>query len=200
MPAPALAVVFLVTDIEGSTRLWEQQPALMRRALAAHDSIARQVLARHRGTLVKATGDGIHAAFDDALDALDAMLALQRALADPQATVGLPLALRCGLHRGADEARDHDYFGPDVNRAARIMAAAHGGQMLMSQVVEHGGGYRPAMAMMAGITFIGGLLMLLLLRLPFLDAVPTFGAAPGAVATGAPVHRPSTLLNEPHSP
>ena len=135
MPAPALAVVFLFTDIEGSTRLWEQQPALMRRALAAHDSIARQVLARHRGTLVKATGDGIHAAFDDALDALDAMLALQRALADPQATAGLPLALRCGLHRGADEARDHDYFGPDVNRAARIMAAAHGGQMLMSQVV-----------------------------------------------------------------
>ena len=135
MPVPALAVVFLFTDIEGSTRLWEQQPALMRRALAAHDAIARQVLARHRGTLVKATGDGIHAAFDDALDAVQAMLALQRALANPQATAGLPLALRCGLHRGADEARDQDYFGPDVNRAARIMAAAHGGQMLLSQVV-----------------------------------------------------------------
>ena len=130
-----LPVVFLFTDIEGSTRLWDEQPALMRQALAAHDLLARQAVEGHGGRLVKSTGDGIHAAFDEPLAAMLAMLALQQALADPAATAGLALAVRCGLHQGADEARDNDYFGSDVNRAARIMAAAHGGQMLLSQAV-----------------------------------------------------------------
>ena len=135
MPAAHAAVCFLFTDIEGSTRLWEQHTERMRAALACHDEIARRAVRAHRGRLVKTTGDGIHAVFDDALDALAATLQMLHTLADPQATAGLALALRCGLHTAAEEARDHDFYGPEVNRAARIMAAAHGGQMLLSQVV-----------------------------------------------------------------
>jgi predicted ATPase/class 3 adenylate cyclase len=128
-------VHFLFTDIEGSTRLWEQHPEAMREALACHDRLTRQAVQDHRGTLVKRTGDGLHAAFDDGLPALLAMLQMQRALADPAATAGVALALRCGLHRGASQARDNDFYGPEVNRAARIMSVAHGGQMLISQAV-----------------------------------------------------------------
>ena len=130
---PATAT-FLFTDIEGSTRLWERAPEAMRRALARHDAISRAAVQAHRGRLVKTTGDGIHAAFDDAVDALHATVELQRALAaeNPE---GLGLTVRCGLHRGPAEARDGDYFGPALNRAARLMAAAHGGQVLLSQAV-----------------------------------------------------------------
>ncbi len=129
------AVVFLFSDIEGSTRLWELHTTAMAEALARHDALARDAVASWRGHLVKATGDGIHAAFADAADALGAMLQLQRGLADAAAAGSLPLALRCGLHAGPGQARDNDYFGPEVNRAARIMAAAHGGQMLVSDAV-----------------------------------------------------------------
>ncbi len=133
--APHPEVVFLFSDIEGSTRLWEQHTAAMAEALAHHDTLARTVVAAWHGQVVKGTGDGIHAAFADAGDALRAMLQMQRSLADDAAAGRLPLALRCGLHAGPGQARDNDYFGPEVNRAARIMAAAHGGQMLLSQVV-----------------------------------------------------------------
>jgi len=85
--------------------------------------------------VVKMTGDGLHAAFDDALDALAATVDLQQALADPAATHGVPLRVRCGLHAGVVERRDNDYFGGPVNRAARIVGAAHGGQVLLSQAV-----------------------------------------------------------------
>jgi class 3 adenylate cyclase len=71
---------FLFTDIEGSTRLWEREPGPMRRALARHDALSRQAVAAHRGQLVKTTGDGIHAVFDDAVDALHAVLALLQAV------------------------------------------------------------------------------------------------------------------------
>lgn len=126
---------FLFTDVEGSTRLWETEPQRMRVALAAHDAIARRAVEAFRGTVVKTTGDGMHAVFADALDALCATLELQQALADPGATGGLALRVRCGLHEGAEEARDNDFFGPAVNRAARIMGAAHGGQVLVSRAL-----------------------------------------------------------------
>jgi len=128
-------VTFLFTDIEGSVRLMEAQPHAMPQALAQHDAIARDCVARHAGRVVKHTGDGLHAVFDDTLGAVQAALALQLALADPAATHGLPLRIRCGLHGGHDEARDGDYFGPAVNRAARIMGIAHGGQTLLSDAV-----------------------------------------------------------------
>ena len=128
-------ITFLFTDIEGSTRLWEQEPERMRDALARHDELARAAVQRHRGTLVKMTGDGLHAAFEDALDALNATLEMQQQLADPAATNGLALPVRCGLHSGPNERRDGDFYGSVVNRAARIMSAAHGGQMLVSHAV-----------------------------------------------------------------
>ena len=132
---PAGAVTFLFTDIEGSTALWEDDGARMSQALAAHDALARSAVEGHHGRVVKMTGDGIHAAFDDALDALDATLEMQQALAEPVATCGVALRVRCGLHAGVVERRDNDYFGSPVNRAARIMSAAHGGQVLLSQAV-----------------------------------------------------------------
>ena len=124
---------FLFTDIEGSTRLWEQQPERMQAALARHDSLAREAVAAASGTVVKTTGDGIHAAFHDPLDAIRAALAFSHALAEVAATPDVPLRIRCGVHLGVVENRDGDFFGSAVNRAARIMSAAHGGQILVSQ-------------------------------------------------------------------
>ncbi len=135
MHEPSAITTFLFTDIEGSTRLWERQPERMRPALARHDAIARLAVESHRGRVVKTTGDGIHAVFDDPLDGVAATLQLQQALVDPAATDGVVLRVRCGLHLGAVERRDNDYFGTPVNRTARIMAAAHGGQVLLSQAV-----------------------------------------------------------------
>ena len=135
MQSLAAATTFLFTDIEGSTRLWEQKPEQMSAALAWHDGIARSAMEKHGGLLVKTTGDGVHAAFDDPLAALAASLELQRKLADPEASSGLTITVRCGMHLGVAEHRDNEFFGLPVNRAARIMAAAHGGQVLLSQAV-----------------------------------------------------------------
>ncbi len=104
-------------------------------ALALHDAMTRSAVERHHGLVVKMTGDGVHAAFDDPLDALNAVLELQRALSAPDATAGIALKVRCGLHTGINERRDRDFFGVAVNRAARIMNAAHGGQVLLSETV-----------------------------------------------------------------
>jgi predicted ATPase/class 3 adenylate cyclase len=130
-----VAVTYLFTDIEGSTRLWEQAPERMRLALARHDALCHAAVERHRGTIVKTTGDGVHAAFDSARDALAAAVDMQLALADADAGDGIVLRIRCGMHCGVDERRDGDFYGPAVNRAARIMSAAHGGQILVSQAV-----------------------------------------------------------------
>jgi predicted ATPase/class 3 adenylate cyclase len=136
-PSPTTVPVttFLFTDIEGSTRLWEQAPDAMRPALARHDAIVRDAVVAHRGVIVKSTGDGVHAAFDDPLDAVRASLSLQRALCAPDATGAIAFRVRCGLHVGRDERRDNDFYGTAVNRAARIMSAAHGGQMLASSAL-----------------------------------------------------------------
>jgi predicted ATPase/class 3 adenylate cyclase len=128
-------VTFLFTDIEGSTRLWEQAPERMQPALVRHNALARAAVENNRGTVLKMTGDGIYAVFEDALDALRATINLQQALADPTTTDGIDLRVRCGLHTGVGDRVDDDLFGSAVNRAARIMSAAHGGQVLLSQAV-----------------------------------------------------------------
>jgi len=129
------SVAILFTDIEGSTALWERDAAAMSQALAAHDAIARRAVESRHGTVVKVTGDGMHAVFADTQDALAATVDLQHALSDAAATHGIALRVRCGLHAGVVERRDNDFFGSPVNRAARIMSAAHGGQVLLSQAV-----------------------------------------------------------------
>jgi predicted ATPase/class 3 adenylate cyclase/tetratricopeptide (TPR) repeat protein len=123
----------LFTDIEGSTRLWAAHPERMRPALALHDALLRSAVEANRGTIVKTTGDGMYAAFDDPLDGLKATLSIQHALADSSTTSGIAILVRCALHVGAVEHRDGDYFGTPVHQAARIMNAAHGGQILVSQ-------------------------------------------------------------------
>jgi predicted ATPase/class 3 adenylate cyclase/Tfp pilus assembly protein PilF len=136
---------FLFTDIEGSTTLWEQHPDAMQAALARHDGLLRHAIESSNGSIVKSTGDGVYAVFAVATDALAACLAAQRAL-QPRAGVSnltprateerMPpsLRVRMGLHTGVAELRDSDYFGLVLNRAARIMSAAHGGQVLLSAV------------------------------------------------------------------
>ena len=130
-------VTYLFSDIEGSTRLWESDPARAARTIAWHDGLSRAAVERHRGTVVKMTGDGLHAAFDDPADAVAAVIELQLGLAEAGAD-RVPLSVRCGLHLGADQRRDNDFYGPAVNRAARIMSAAHGGQVLVSRAVADG--------------------------------------------------------------
>lgn len=130
---PSGTVTFLFTDIEGSTQLWEQHPQAMQTALARHDAILVQAIAAHAGTIVKRTGDGVLVAFAQAINALAAALAGQRALqTEVWDTIGR-LPVRMALHSGSADARDADYYGPTLNRAARLLAAGHGGQILLSR-------------------------------------------------------------------
>ena len=133
MPAlPTGTVTFLFTDIEGSTRLWERHPEAMRAAVARHDALLRACVEQNHGALVKTTGDGLHAVFADAADAVAALVSGQRALLAEAWGESGPLRVRMALHTGSAELRGGDYYGPTVNRAARLMALAHGGQMLLS--------------------------------------------------------------------
>ena len=127
---------FLFTDIEGSTRMWEQDGPRMNAALAQHDALVQHCVTGHGGRVVKTTGDGVHAVFDDPLDGVRAALDLQLALLEPAATAGVPLRVRCGLHAGANTRRGDDFYGTAVNRAARLMSVAHGGQVLLSAAVR----------------------------------------------------------------
>lgn len=136
---------FLFTDIEGSTRLWEREPERMRVALLQHDAVCQAAVQAHHGRIVKGTGDGIHAVFDDPLHGVLAALQLQRTLPVDPTGQDLSLRVRCGLHAGVVEQRDGDYYGSAVNRAARVMSIAHGGQTLLSQAVaERVAGRLPA--------------------------------------------------------
>jgi predicted ATPase/class 3 adenylate cyclase len=132
MGAPSGTVTFLFTDIEGSTRLWQQDETAMRSALSRHDQLLRKVIAEHEGRVFSAMGDGMAAAFGSAWAAVQAALAAQRWLAAEPWPTATPLRVRMGLHTGEAEWRDGDYFGTVVNRAARLMAIGHGGQVLCS--------------------------------------------------------------------
>src|ERR1700753_3016330 len=120
---PSGVVTFLFTDIEGSTRRWEANADGMRVALAAHDKVLRSAVEGHGGFMFKHTGDGVCAAFGSPRCAVDAAVAAQRALELPG---------RMGIAAGEAELREGDYFGTVLNRAARVMAAGHGGQILLA--------------------------------------------------------------------
>ena len=124
MPAPSGVVTFLFTDVEGSTRRWEADAEGMRKALAAHDEVLRRAIEADGGWLFKHTGDGVCAAFASPTSAVDTAVAAQR---------GLELPVRMGLATGEAELREGDYFGAVLNRAARVMAAGHGGQILLAE-------------------------------------------------------------------
>jgi class 3 adenylate cyclase len=133
---PTGTVTFLFTDLEGSTRLWEEHPEAMKAALARHDSILREAVEAHGGHVVKTRGDGLHAAFATAQDAVMAAVDGQGRLGAEVWPVTGPLRVRIGVHSGAAESREGDYFGPVLNRAARIMSLAHGGQIVVSHATE----------------------------------------------------------------
>ncbi len=129
---PSGTVTFLLTDIEGSTKLWETQPVAMQTALARHDALLRAAILGAGGVVFKTIGDAFCAAFASAPSALDAVIAAQTALlAEPWPEQTL-LRVRMALHTGTVEERDNDYFGPPVNRVARLLSAGHGGQTLVS--------------------------------------------------------------------
>src|SRR3954451_719023 len=133
---PSGTVTFLFTDIEGSTRLWEAHPDAMRDALARHDELLRQAIESHGGYVVKTAGDGFLAAFGTAEAGLVAAVVAQRALGGEPWGLPEPLRVRMGLHTGAALLRDGDYFGSSLNRAARLMGVAHGGQVVCSHATE----------------------------------------------------------------
>jgi predicted ATPase len=123
VPRPLGLLTFVFTDIEGSTRRWEDDADAMKAALIAHDAALRRAIEAHGGWLFKHTGDGACAAFGSARAAVDAAVDAQREL---------HLPVRIGIATGEAEERDGDFFGPVLNRVARVMAAGHGGQVLVA--------------------------------------------------------------------
>lgn len=129
---PSGTVTLLFTDIQGSTRLWDAEPERMAAALRRHDGLLRTAIESAGGYVFKTVGDAFCAAFWTPEAAVTAALAAQRALTAEIWPTTRPLLVRMGLHTGACEERDGDYFGPVVNRVARLEAVAHGGQVLLS--------------------------------------------------------------------
>ncbi len=133
---PSGTVTFLFTDIEGSTRLWETQREAMAAALARHDALLRQSIEAHGGHVFKTAGDAFCAAFPTAASAVEAALEAQRALRAERWPEETTIRARMALHTGATEMRDGDYFGAPLNQVARLLAAAHGGQTLLSEITR----------------------------------------------------------------
>lgn len=129
---PTGRVTFLFTDIEGSTQRWDAYHDAMRAAVERHDEILRSAIETHGGYVFKTIGDAFCAAFEDASDALEASVAAQRALANEDFSAVNGLRVRMAIHVGNPSERGGDYFGPEVNRVARLMSIGHGGQVLLS--------------------------------------------------------------------
>lgn len=129
----------MFTDIEGSTAQWERSSEQMAERLSEHDSRLSLCVDDHKGSILKHTGDGIIASFTDAGAAVSCAISMQRSLADLEVDVD-SLRIRIGVHAGPVLRREGDLFGPVLNRAARIMSAAHGGQIIVSDVVRAAAG------------------------------------------------------------
>jgi predicted ATPase/class 3 adenylate cyclase len=132
---PTGTITFLFTDIEGSTRLWDEQPERMRDALARHDALLHEILTRFGGYVFKTIGDAFCAAFSRVSDAVAAAVAGQQVLTSSGGD-SFPLPVRMAIHCGTAEERGGDYFGPVVNRTARLLAIGHGGQVLLSAAAQ----------------------------------------------------------------
>jgi predicted ATPase/class 3 adenylate cyclase len=128
------ALTFVFADLESSTRLWERFPEAMNATMERHDAILRDAVEHANGRVVKITGDGLMAVFPSAPDGVKACLEAQQALQDEAWGETGPLRVRMGIHAGEAQPREGDFYGPPVNRTARIMAVAHGGQVLLSEL------------------------------------------------------------------
>jgi predicted ATPase/class 3 adenylate cyclase len=133
---PSGTVTFLFTDIEGSTRLWERNPVAMGNALERHDALLRDAIGQNDGRVFATGGDAFCTAFHTADAALRAALAAQRALAREPWPTATPIRVRMALHTGTAEMRGNDFFGPPLNRVARLLSAGYGGQVLLSQATQ----------------------------------------------------------------
>lgn len=136
MSIPSGTVTLLFSDIEGSTHLWERSPEEMARALERHDELVRRAMDTNGGYVFKTIGDAFCVAFSTGHEALRAALDTQRNVADEPWPAGVEIRVRMALHTGVCQERDGDYFGPTVNRTARLMGIAHGGQVLVSGVTS----------------------------------------------------------------
>jgi class 3 adenylate cyclase len=136
---PAGTVTFLLTDIEGSTRLWEAEPEAMEVALGRHDRLLAEVIESHGGTVVisRGEGDSIFAVFHSAVSAVEAAGICQLRLGDEAWPANIALRVRMGLHTGEARVRggDHLDYTP-INRCARVRAAGHGGQVLLTKATQ----------------------------------------------------------------
>lgn len=130
---PSGTITFLFSDIEASTGRWEKNAEQMKIAFRCHEQIMRASMSEHGGYVYKMIGDAFQVAFNTALDALGAAISAQRALHTETWGDLEPLKVRMALHTGVVEERGDDYVGPLLNRAARLMNAGHGGQVLISQ-------------------------------------------------------------------
>lgn len=133
---PSGTVTFLFTDIEGSTKRWEHRRDEMNAALARHDAVLRSAIEQQGGYVFKTVGDAFCAAFPTAIDAFQAAVQGQRSVGQIDWGEIGPLRVRMALHTGTAEERDGDYFGPPVNRVARILSAGYGGQTLLSAATQ----------------------------------------------------------------
>jgi DNA-binding SARP family transcriptional activator len=133
LKAPSGTVTFLFTDIEGSTRLWEQSPKAMASALKTHDDLLRRAVEGSGGRVFKTVGDAVCAVFFTAKAAVEAAAEAQRAISSQSWPTEAPLRVRMALHTGECEERDGDYFGPVLNRIARLESIAHGGQVVLTR-------------------------------------------------------------------
>src|SRR5215467_6313067 len=133
---PTGLVTFLLTDVEGSTRLWQQYRESMGLALARHDELIEGLVAQHGGTLVRPRGEGDSrfAVFARASDAVAAACAIQLALIQEPWALPEPVRVRMAVHTGEADLRQSDYYGPAVNHCARLRGVAHGGQVIVSAV------------------------------------------------------------------
>jgi class 3 adenylate cyclase len=129
---PAGTVTFLFTDIEGSTQRWEAHRVEMARAVARHDELVRTEVEKHGGFVFKTVGDAFCVAFPQVQDAVASAIDAQRALSAEDFGSVNALRVRMAIHSGSVQEREADYFGPTVNRVARLLAVGHGGQVLIS--------------------------------------------------------------------
>ena len=134
LPLPTGTVTFLFTEIEGSVERWERDPAATEHAVRRHGELLQSAIVAHRGRVFRASGEGYAAVFARPEDALSAALAAQRALRAEDFAAADDLRVAMAMHTGSVDLYDDDYMGPTVNRAARLLAIGHGGQVLVSGI------------------------------------------------------------------
>lgn len=134
---PTGTVTFLFTDVESSTHLWETHPDLMKDALARHDRVVRGTIEEYSGSVFTTAGDAFCASYTSPHQAIEAAVTGQRRLAAEEWGDLGPLRVKMALHTGNANERDGDYFGPPLNRCARLLSTGHGGQILVSEATAN---------------------------------------------------------------